>query len=229
MRLLGIFNIVAIVASVMVLVIAFILVPDRLWNSSTIISATIFALAMGFVFYAPNIVAKRQGSNNAEQLASIGPLGVIIGWMLLLASGAFVLAIAGYSKLALALDVFVIGTFIISLLMLNTALNIVNNITEQSNKPSKHFQWQTTLKGFCAIASDANSKNSLEKLVEKLRYASSDITSATPQDIQIESIVQEINDQLILDNSSNLQNMISKIEVLMAQRDIYLRSARSNA
>ena len=39
-------------------------------------------------------------------------------------------------------------------------------------------------------------------------------------------IVQEINDQLTLDNSSNIQNLISKIEILMAQRDIYLRSVR---
>ena len=54
MRLLGVFNIVAIVASVMVLVMAFILVPDKSWNSSTIISVIIFALAMGFVFYTPN-------------------------------------------------------------------------------------------------------------------------------------------------------------------------------
>ncbi|ATB70784.1 hypothetical protein SJPD1_2695 [Sulfurospirillum diekertiae] len=229
MRLLGVFNIVAIVASIMVLVIAFILVPDKSWNLSTIISVIIFALALGFVFYTPNIVAKRQGSNNANHLASIGPLGVIIGWMLLLASGAFVLAVAGYPKLALALDVFVIGTFIISLFMLNTALSIVNNATEQSNEPSKHFQWQTTLKGFCTITSDANSKNSLEKLVEKLRYVASDVMGETPQDIQIESIIQAINDELTLDNSSNIQNLISKIEVLMAQRDIYLRSARSKA
>lgn len=229
MRSLGLFNIAAIVASIMVLAIAFILVPDKSWNSSAIISVIIFALAMGFVFYVPNIVAKRHGSNNAAQLASIGPLGVITGWMLLLASGAFVLAVAGYLKLALALDVFAIGAFIISLLMLNTALNIVNNVAEQSNEPSKHFQWQTVLQGLCAIVSDADSKNSLEKLVEKLRYAASDITGGTPQDIQIEGVVQEINDQLILDNSSNIQNLISKIEVLMAQRDVYLRSARSKA
>lgn len=229
MRSMGLFNSAALVASIMVLLIAVILVPNQSWSVATITSLVIFAFAAGFVFYVPNIVIKRQGNGNAAQMASIGPLSVITGWMLLLSAGAFVLAILGFSKLAFALDVFAIGTFIISSLILSTALNVVNNAAKQNATPSKHFIWQNSIQGLCAMVSESNSKNSLEKLAEKLRYVASDVSGVAPQNSQIESVIQEITDHLNLDSSASIQSLISKIEVLIAQRDIYLRSVRSKA
>lgn len=225
----SLFNISAVVASIMVLLIAIILVPNQSWNATTITSVIVFAGAFGFVFYVPNIVIKRQDKSNAAQLASLGPLGVIAGWMLLLTAGAFVLAVSNFSKLALALDVFAIGGFIISSSMLNSALNVINTVSEQNVNPSKHFTWQITIQSLCPLSTEKNSKNSLEKLAEKLRYMASDIIGGSPQDAQIENAIQEIADQLSLNGSNDIQNIVSKIEMLIAQRDVYLRSARSKA
>ncbi|MDD5385491.1 MAG: hypothetical protein PHG89_11530 [Gallionella sp.] len=229
MRSMGLFNIAALVASIMVLAIAAVLVPDKSWSNAAITSCVIFALSVGFVFYAPSVVAKKQGDNNAAQMASLGPLGVITGWTLLLTAGAFVLAILGMDKLAWSLDIFAIGSFIISGLMLRAATDVIGNVAAQYSAPSKHVGWQGEIQGLRSIASDTKSKASLEQLAEKLRYAASDVPGGSPQDNSIASEVQGISEQLNVDSAANVQSQISKIEMLIAQRDVFLRSARNKA
>ena len=229
MRSMGFFNLAALVASLMVLAIAAVLVPDMSWSDAAITSVVSFALAVGFVFYAPSVVAKRQGGNDAVQMASIGPLSILSGGMLLLTAGAFVFAIYGMEKLAWALDIFAIGSFIISLLMLRAAGDVIGNVAAQYAAPSKHIGWQGEIQGLCSIASDTKSKAALELLAEKFRYAASDVPGGQPQDSLIAGAMQEISDQLSADSAADVQSQISNIVMLIAQRDVFLRSARSKA
>ncbi len=229
MRSMGMFNLAVLVASVMVLTIAAVLVPDKSWSNAAITSGVIFTLSVGFIFYAPSILVKSQSGSDAAQMASLGPLGVVTGWTLLLTVGAFVLAILGMDKLAWSLDIFAIGSFIISGLMQRAATNVIGNVATQYSAPSMHIGWQGKIQGSCSIASDAKSKASLEQLAEKLRYAASDVSVSSPQDCQIDSEVKAINEQLSADSAANVQSQISKIEMLIAQRDIFLRSARNKA
>jgi len=78
MRSMGLFNLAALVASVMVLAIAAVLVPDKSWSNAAITAVVIFALAVGFVFYVPSMLVKSQSDSDAAQMASLGPLGVVI-------------------------------------------------------------------------------------------------------------------------------------------------------
>ena len=229
MRSIGMFNLVALVASTMVLAIAVVLVPDKIWNTAAIASVLVFALAVGFVFYAPSVLVKKQSGSDAAQMASLGPLGVITGWMLLLTAAAFGFALFGFDKLAWTFDIFAIGSFVISGLLLRSALDVVNNVAANYAMPSKHIHWQSEIQGLRNIASDNNTKTSLEQLAEKLRYAASDVPGGSPQDDQIDSFVQSINDQLVTDRASDVQSQILKIDMLIAQRDVFLRSARSKA
>lgn len=229
MRSLGFFNLAALVASLMVLAIAGVLVPDKSWSDAAITSVVSFALAVGFVFYVPSVVAKRQGGNDAVQMASLGPLGILSCGMLSLTVGAFVFAIYGMEKLAWAMDIFAIGSFIISVLMLRAARDVIGNVATQYSAPSKHIGWQGEIQGLSSIASDTKSKDALEKLAEKFRYAASDVPGGTPQDSLIAGAVQGISDQLSADSAANVQRQIAKIEMLISQRDVFLRSARSKA
>ena len=229
MRSMGLFNLAALVASVMVLAIAAVLVPDKSWSNAAITAVVIFALAVGFVFYVPSMLVKSQSGSDAVQMASLGPLGVVTGWTLLLTAGAFVLAILGMDKLAWSLDIFAIGSFIISGLMLRAAADVVSNVAAKYSVPSKHIGWQSEVQGLRSIASDAKSKAFLEQLAEKLRYAASDVPGGSPQDGSIDSEVRGIGDQLSADSAANVQSQIAKIEMLIAQRDVFLRSARNKA
>lgn len=229
MRSMGFFNLAAFVASLMVLAIAAVLVPDKSWSDAAITSVVSFALAAGLVFYVPSVVAKRQGGNDAVQMASLGPLGILSGGMLLLTAGAFVFAIYGMDSLAWAMNIFALGSFIISVLMLRAAGDVIDNVAAHYSAPSKHIGWQGETQGLSSIASDTKSKAALEKLAEKFRYAASDVPGGTPQDSLIAGAVNDIRDQLSTDSGSDIQSLISKIEMLIAQRDVFLRSARSKA
>jgi hypothetical protein len=55
------------------------------------------------------------------------------------------------------------------------------------------------------------------------------VPGGSPQDGSIDSEVRGIGDQLSADSAANVQSQIAKIEMLIAQRDVFLRSARNKA
>lgn len=152
MRSMNLFNLAALVASVMVLAIAAVLIPDKLWSDATITSVVMFAFAVVFVFYAPSVISKSQTTNDAAQIAAIGPLGILSGGMLLLTAGAFVFAILGRERMAWAMNIFSCGSFVISLLMLRAASNVVGTVVAHDVAPSKHIIWQSEIQSIGSFA-----------------------------------------------------------------------------
>ena len=226
MRSIGWINLAAIIISIMVLAIAAILVPDKSWNATSIFAILTFSLALGFVFYIPTMLVKRQSGNDAAQMASIGPLGIITGGVILLTSIAFVLAMQDLNKPAWVMEILAIGLFIVSGLMLRASTDVIGNA---QSLLSRHARWQGTIQGLSFIATDNHSKTALEQLSEKLRYAANDIPSGTQQDNQIEIELQALSSQLNANAGENAISQISKINVLISQREVILRSARSRA
>ena len=229
MHLIRWFNFAAIVASLMVLAIAYILVPDKSWSAATITSILFFALATGFIFYVPSLITKKQHDRNAVQMALIGPLGFLKVLMLLMTLGVFVLAFNRMDNLAFAGNVFLVCIFIISWLMLRASADVIQNIENENTIPSKHFGWQSDIQILITMTSNQLIKKSFTDLAEKLRYAPSDIPGGTPQDNLIDSVIEAIKHQLTTNNDTSIQEQISKIEILIEQRNIYLRAARNKA
>lgn len=227
MRAIGLINLAALFASIMVLAIAAVLIPEKSWSAVAITSAVIFALTVGLVFYIPTVVVKKQSGSDAAQIAMLGPLGVLTGCALLMTAVGFALALLGMDKAVYALDILAVGSFIISGLMLRAATNVIGDVDAQYAAPGKHIAWQGAIQGLHSIASDTQSKASLEQLAEKFRYAASDVVGGTPQDSSINDAVQGISDQLGADSAADVQSQISKIEMLIAQREAFLRSARN--
>lgn len=229
MRSIGWVSLSALVASLMVLALAFVLVPDKTWSAAVITSVAFFAFSVAFVFYLPSVVLKNSGGNNAGQMASLGPLGFVTGGMLLLTAAGFVSALMGWDMIAWVMDIFAFGSFLISQFMLRANLRVVGNVASQYSGLSKHTVWQSEVQGLCGMATDVTTKSGLERLAEKLRYAASDVPSGSPQDNQVSSEIQTLANQLDSGSSAILQKNISKIEMLIAQRDVFLRSTRNKA
>jgi hypothetical protein len=227
MRTLGLFNIAALIASSMVLAIAFVLLPVQAWSPAMITSVIIFTLAVGLLFYAPSAIFRKQSKRDAAQLATIGPIGAITGWFLLLAAGAVVLSILGHEKIVIALDIFAVGTFVIGGLMLRASMNIVNEVSENYTISSNHIKWQSHIQGLCNVSSEKISKELLDGLADKLRYVASDISGGSPMDSDIDTAISEIGSQLDTTPGANIESLIKKIDMLLAKRDIFLRTARS--
>ncbi len=228
MRNFGLFNISALVASAMVVGIAFVLVPEQSWTTELLISVALFSVSVGFVMFAPNILSTKKGNTDASQMATIGPLSVIAGWLFLLTAAAAAFAIFGFGKIAISLDIFAVGTFIIGSITLRAAINIVADIADNYSKPSSHVRWQQNVQGLVGLTSDRRYVDALEKLAEKFRYAPSDIPGGTPHDSDLDSAINEIA-QSVENKSSDFEEKVKKIEVLMVKRDLFLRTARSKA
>lgn len=227
MRATGWFNLSALVASLMVLAIAFVLVPDKTWSVAVITSVVFFAFSIAFVFFLPSVILGNSGGNNAAQMISLGPLSFITGGMLLLTSAGFVSALAGWDKIAWTINIFAFGSFLISLFMLRASFAVIGNAAFQYPVPSKHILWQNEIQGLCGMTTDTSTKSELKQLAEKLRFAASDIPGGSPQDNQISSEIQALADLLKSNSPVVLQRNISNIEMLVEQRDGYLRTNRN--
>lgn len=228
MRNFGLFNISALVASAMVVGIAFVLVPEQSWTTELLISVALFSVSFGFVMFVPKILSTKKGNTDASQMASIGPLSVIAGWLFLLTAAAAAFAIFGFGKIAISLDIFAVGTFIIGSITLRAAINVVADVSDNYSKPSSHVRWQQNVQGLVGLTSDRRYVDALEKLAEKFRYAPSDIPGGTPHDSDLDSAINEIA-QSVENKSSDFEEKVKKIEVLMVKRDLFLRTARSKA
>jgi len=229
MRLIGWFNLAAVVAGLMALAMAYYLVPDKAWSDAAITSIVVFSLSVGFIFYLPSLITKQQHGRDSIPIASIGPLGFLTGLIPIISAVAFILALKGMDNIAFAVNVFAVGFFIISWLMLRASADVISNVETTGTAPSKHISWQSEIQGLCCATSDNTLKNTLDKLAEKLRYAASDVPGGSTQDSQIENEIQSISDLLAVNKTTDVQAHISNVEMLLQQRDIYLRSARNKA
>jgi hypothetical protein len=222
-------NIAAAVAALTVLALAFIWVPTPLWSALTLITALAFAASVGFVFYVPAVLRRREQGSNAQQLAAIGPIGTL-SLLLLLAMGAsFLLALLGLQSLALTMLVLGIAAFFICSLVLTAAFRIITENTHSPAKRSHHGQWQTQVALLLAQTTEPSCAEQLRALGEKLRYMASDVQGGCPQDADIEQTFSLMSSTLQTNPAADLSSTLQKLNSLLMQRDSYLRAARSQA
>lgn len=230
MRSIGLFNVAALILSLMIGAIAIVLVPEQAWTVEAGIALVLFALAVSIIFYSANLFVKEDRANDANKMASIGPIGMITGWTLLLTSAAFLIALLGLSKLALALDIFAFGTFLSSVVILRATLPIISDIAARNSAPSNHIRWQSEVKVLKTISLHDRSKLLLEQLAEKFRYAASDVPGEpAPSDELINDAISDLGEILRKDGSADITNIIIKIDAFLSQRDIYLHSLRNKS
>lgn len=220
-------NLAAVVATGAIVAIAAVLVPERLSGLAALLSLAVFAGAVGMMFYVPAILARRNPNSDAVQMASIGPSGVLSVIVLVVAAVAFVLALVGFDRLAIAMDILAIAALLVGGLSLAAALRVVADVAAKYSVPSRHAAWQSQLVALCSVAKDPALRRELERLAEKLRYSASDVPGGSPQDADIDSTIAALSPQVATEGPAALKEPLSRLELLIAQREVHLRSARS--
>lgn len=229
MKSVGMLNLAALVAAATIMALAAILFPEHLKSNASISALVIFALSVGFMFYVPSVLVRDRAGSNAASMASIGMAGVISSLLLIATAIGFCLALTGYERLAMAADVLAVGGLIVGGLIVRSALLVVDNVSNSSSAVSKHSAWQQELKILSGVVRDDALKKDLERVSEKLRYSASDVVGGSPQDADIDGLLSASKEAVFSDDSSGLKGLMLKVEVLLAQREVYLRSARSKA
>ena len=224
MPTLSLFDWAALIAGATVLGIALILVPEAAWTAPVIISIALFALAVGFIFYVPSLIAARRSQGNVGQMASIGLLGALSAAMLPLTALGAALALFEFNKLALALDLFSVGCFVICLLILQAASKVLVNATATVN--SAHRRWQGEAQILSGMATTDKDRELLEKLADSLRNAASDVAGGSPHDAEIDGHLAQMQD-LVKAGGAQLAETVKQLELLLLKRDVFLRAERS--
>ena len=181
------------------------------------------------MFYVPSIFRQHAQTTDASQMAAVGLLSTVSIVLLMATGGGLALALIGYQHLGLALLVFGIGVFLVMSLVLNAALKVVEDISEKWSRSSHHVNWQNQVTILVSHSTHQESLEKLRGLLEKLRYSASDVPGGSPQDAGINQIFSVMLEQLQSDPSTDLKNKFDLINNLLAQRDVYLHTARSKA
>jgi hypothetical protein len=113
--------------------------------------------------------------------------------------------------------------------VLNAALKVVGDISAKWSQPSHHVNWQSEVTVLASLSTHKESLAKLHALIEKLRYSASDVPGGSPQDAGIEQMFNVMSERLQSDPAADLTSQFSPINGLLAQRDVYLRTARSKA
>lgn len=229
MKSVGMLNLAALVAAATIMALAAVLFPDYLTSNVSIATLVIFALSVGFMFYVPSILVRDGAGSNAASMASLGMAGTISTLLLITTAIGFFLALAGYERVAIAADIFAVGGLIVGGLVLRSALVVVGGISASSSTVSKHSLWQQEMKMLSGVVRDDLLKKDLERVSEKLRYSASDVIGGAPQDADIDGLLGESKEALFNDRASEVKGLLLKVETLLAQREVFLRSARSKA
>ena len=76
------------------------------------------------------------------------------------------------------------------------------------------------------MTTDRGEGELLEKLVDKLHHAPSDLSGGSPQDAEIDALLGKMSG-LLGSGGNELAEAVRQVELLLLQRDVFLRAGRS--
>ena len=91
---------------------------------------------------------------------------------------------------------------------------------------SRHQRWLGEVQVLRGMSTDRGEGELLEKLVDKLRHAASDLPGGSPQDAEIDALLAKMPD-LLGAGGESLAEAVRQTELLLLKRDVFLRAGRS--
>jgi hypothetical protein len=217
------------VLGVAIVVLGFVLVPERLATSPSAVITLVFLAASVVLVRLPAVLVTREASTDAGSLAVLGPAATLGIWVIVLAALGFVAALLGATRLGIAADVIAMAVLVSGSLFLRAAMDKVQAVSDAYSGPSKLAGWRSGLAVAAANAVSAPHRAKLAALEEQARYAASDIPGGCPQDGPLEAVVAALNAAATSGDENAFAEGVRDFENLMAQRELTLKAARSRA
>ena len=219
----------AAVLGMAIVVLGFVLVPERLATSPSAVITLVFLAASVVLVRLPAVLVTREASTDAGSLAVLGPAATLGIWVIVLAALGFVAALLGATRLGIAADVIAMAVLVSGSLFLRAAMDKVQAVSDAYSGPSKLAGWRSGLAVAAANAVSAPHRAKLAALEEQARYAASDIPGGCPQDGPLEAVVAALNAAATSGDENAFAEGVRDFENLMAQRELTLKAARSRA
>jgi hypothetical protein len=219
----------AAVLGVAIVVLGFVLVPERLATSPSAVITLVVLAASVVLVRLPAVLVTREARTDAGSLAVLGPAATLGIWVIVLAALGFVAALLGATRLGIAADVIAVAVLVSGSLFLRAAMDKVQAVSDAYSGPSKLAGWRSGLAVAAANAVSVPHRAKLAALEEQARYAASDIPGGCPQDGPLEAVVAALNAAATSDDENAFAEGVRDFENLMAQRELTLKAARSRA
>ncbi len=223
------FSLSAAVLGLAIVVLGFVLVPERLAASPSAV-ITLFVLAASVALVRlPVVLVTREARTDAGSLAVLGPAATLGFWVITLAAVGFVAALLGATRLGVAADVIAVAVLVCGSLVLRAAIDEVQAVSDAHSGPSRLAGWRNALSVAATNAVSAQHRTKLQALEEQARYAASDISEGCPQDSALEATVAALNVAAASSDENAFAENVRQFENLMAQRELTLKAARNRA
>ncbi|HRP75270.1 MAG TPA: hypothetical protein PKZ27_06705 [Rhodocyclaceae bacterium] len=211
-------------AAITVPAVAFLVLPEGVWNVASLVALALFCLAVGFTLWFPFALPKPGGASDAARIASIGPVAIIVlallGWTAL----AFLVGILGHATATWAMIVLAVAGFLTAFLSWTGAARIADDVGRRDG-PSRTAIWTEQLGRIAAGTSEPEALRAVEHLTERVRYAASAAVAASDDlDTRIELLIAELGGA-----DSNVRDAAVRIEKLLDEREARLRAVRTKA
>ena len=220
----------ACVTGLVIIGVLAILVPSSYWTLCSGVAAVLLGLSFVAPPFMPLPKPKAANRSDATSIWLIGPMSMWLAILAVVAAVALWLALHHVLTVAWAVMLLWAGLCIAGWASLRTSTSVVAHASAQARSASEdaRTQWMAALNALSIQARETYSKNVLEELSERIRYAANDNASfAAPQNDQISSFLSKLD--CSLDNSEELARIARSIEGLLAQREHAIRAARSFA
>jgi hypothetical protein len=217
----------AAVLGMAIVVLGFVLVPERLATSPSAVITLVVLAASVVLVRLPAVLVTREARTDAGSLAVLGPAATLGIWVIVLAALGFVAALLGATRLGIAADVIAVAVLVSGSLFLRAAMDKVQAVSDAYSGPSKLAGWRSGLAVAAANAVSAPHCAKLAALEEQARYAASDIPGGCPQDGPLEATVAALNAAATSGDENAFAEGVRDFENLMAQRELTLKAARS--
>ena len=219
----------AAVLGVAVVVLGFVLVPERLATSPSAVITLVGLAASVALVRLPVVLVTRAARTDAGSLAVLGPAAMLGFGVIALAAAGFIAALLGATRLGIAADVIAVAVLVSGSLCLRAAMDKVQAVSDAHSGPSRLAGWRSGLAVAAANAVVAQHRDKLQALEEQARYAASDIPGGCPQDGPLEAAVAALNAAATSGHENAFVEGVREFENLMAQRELTLKAARSRA
>lgn len=222
----GLAGVVAGVVSVGMLAIA---VPTLLWTNDGIVAAIVLFLSFAspVFLFAPML---RDNATDAPFIWLIGPFGQFWALLLLVAVSALRVSLIGWHKATWITCLGWLGLYLAGFVILRASTQIVAVASNQTRVSSTdaRAKWTRSLQVLQVQAADDDVRRSIECITEKVQFAANESNCQEPRENQeIDAILGQLAENL--DKSDEIAKLIRSAELLLAQREHYLRAARTRA
>lgn len=220
----------ACVTGLVVVAVLAILIPSTYWMLCSGLAAALVGLSIAAPPFVPLPAPKRASGSDATGIWLVGPMGIWLGVLVLVAAIALWLALHGVSAGAWAMMVIWGGLCIAGWVSLRASTDVVARASAQTQcvTGDARAQWLGTLSALSVQTRQTESKHVLDGLTERIRYAANDNPHVeVAQNSQINSLVSQLDGAL--DNSDELNRIARSIEGLLVQREHAIRATRSFA